>query len=219
MTRSSSSRSKVMSQFWMIVARFIPKINFKRISTSESCLQCRPHDRAQKPNGTKPKMKSNWMSWWRMTLSRSTSEAARLRICWLKLQVPNISTRISPRTPFAEPANEQGWWHLRHERKCGQKRIETEVFGDHIIGDHVIIKKNVEEGFRGSKLHWCWKICTPNIGMATLASPRTHKAVLMVWITSLDQRMMFKLCTLTIPQNWSGPSRIWVTDTKLPLNM
>ena len=58
--------------------------------------------------GRSPRMKSNWTSWWRMTLSRSTSEAARLRICWLKLQVPNISTLISPRTPFAEPANEQG---------------------------------------------------------------------------------------------------------------
>ena len=40
-------------------------------------------------------------------------------------------------------------------KKGGQKRIETEVFGDHIIAYHVIIKKNVEEGFRGSKLHWC----------------------------------------------------------------
>ena len=36
-------------------------------------------------------------------------------------------------------------------RKKG-KRIETEVFGDHIIGDHVIIKKNVEEGFRGEQV-------------------------------------------------------------------
>ena len=37
-------------------------------------------------------------------------------------------------------------------RKGGQKRIETEVFGDHIVGDHVIIKKNVEEGFKGEQV-------------------------------------------------------------------
>ena len=37
-------------------------------------------------------------------------------------------------------------------RKGGQKRIETEVFGDHIIGDHVIIKKHVEEGFKGEQV-------------------------------------------------------------------
>ena len=40
----------------------------------------------------------------------------------------------------------------RARKKGGQKRIETEVFGDHIIGDHVIIKKNVEEGFRGEQV-------------------------------------------------------------------
>ena len=85
-----------------------PKDQFQKDKHLKSCFKCRPHGRAQKPSGTKPKMKSSWMSWWRMTLSRSTSEAARLRICWLKLQVPNISTRISPRTPFAELANEQG---------------------------------------------------------------------------------------------------------------
>ena len=36
-------------------------------------------------------------------------------------------------------------------KKGDQKRIKTEVFGDHIIGDRVIIKRNarnVEEGFR-----------------------------------------------------------------------
>ena len=37
-------------------------------------------------------------------------------------------------------------------KKGGQKRIETEAFGDHIIGDHVIIKKNVEEGFKGEQV-------------------------------------------------------------------
>ena len=37
-------------------------------------------------------------------------------------------------------------------RKGGQKRIETEVFGDFIIRDHVIIKRNVEEGFKGEQV-------------------------------------------------------------------
>ena len=45
--------------------------------------------------------------------------------------------------------------HARN--KGGQKRIETEVFGDHIIGDHVIIKKNVEEGFRGEQVAFVLK--------------------------------------------------------------
>ena len=37
-------------------------------------------------------------------------------------------------------------------RKGGQKRIETEVFGDHIIDDHAIIKKTVEEGLKGEQV-------------------------------------------------------------------
>ena len=68
--------------------------------------------------------------------------------------------------------------HARN--KGGQKRIETEVFGDHIIGDHVIIKKNVEEGFRGSRLHWFSKICIPNTDLSIQVSPKMLKVVLTV---------------------------------------
>ena len=34
-------------------------------------------------------------------------------------------------------------------KKGGQKRIETEVFGDHVIGDHVIIREKRRRGFQG----------------------------------------------------------------------
>ena len=46
-----------------------------------------------------------------------------------------------------------------------RRELKTEVFGGHIIGDHVIIKKNVEEGFRGEQVALVLKdlhsICLP----------------------------------------------------------
>ena len=57
-----------------------------------------------------------------------------------------------PKNPFCRTCQRARMMAPQARKKGGQKRIETEVFGDHIIGDHVIIKKNVEEGFRGEQV-------------------------------------------------------------------
>ena len=57
-----------------------------------------------------------------------------------------------PKNPFCGTCQRARMMAPQARKKGGQKRIETEVFGDHIIGDHVIIKKNVEEGFRGEQV-------------------------------------------------------------------
>ena len=57
-----------------------------------------------------------------------------------------------PKNPFCRVCQRARMMAPHARNKGGQKRIETEVFGDHIIGDHVIIKKNVEEGFRGEQV-------------------------------------------------------------------
>ena len=54
-----------------------------------------------------------------------------------------------PKKPFCRTCQRARMMATQACRKGGQKRIETEVFGDLIIGDHVIIKRNVEEGFKG----------------------------------------------------------------------
>ena len=56
-----------------------------------------------------------------------------------------------PKTPFCRTC-QRARMMAQARKKGGQKRIETEMFGDHIIGDHVIIKRNVEEGFRGEQV-------------------------------------------------------------------
>ena len=35
------------------------------------------------------------------------------------------------------------------KKKGGQKRLETNTFGDHIVADHTVVKANVEEGVKG----------------------------------------------------------------------
>ena len=57
-----------------------------------------------------------------------------------------------PKNPFCRTCQRARMMAPQARKKGGQKRIETEVFGDHIIGDHVIIKRNVEEGFRGEQV-------------------------------------------------------------------
>ena len=57
-----------------------------------------------------------------------------------------------PKNPFCRTCQRARMMAPQARKKGGQKRIETEVFGDHIIRDHVIIKKNVEEGFRGEQV-------------------------------------------------------------------
>ena len=57
-----------------------------------------------------------------------------------------------PKNPFCRTCQRARMMAPHARNKGGQKRIETEVFGDHIIGDHVIIKKIVEEGFRGEQV-------------------------------------------------------------------
>ena len=57
-----------------------------------------------------------------------------------------------PKNPFCRTCQRARMMAPHARNKGGQKRIETEMFGDHIIGDHVIIKKNVEEGFRGEQV-------------------------------------------------------------------
>ena len=37
-------------------------------------------------------------------------------------------------------------------KKGGQKRLETNCFGDHVVADHTVVKANVEEGVKGEKL-------------------------------------------------------------------
>ena len=53
-----------------------------------------------------------------------------------------------PKNPYCRTCQRALMMAPHARRKGGQKRVETQVFGDHIIGDHAIIKKNVEEGFR-----------------------------------------------------------------------
>ena len=57
-----------------------------------------------------------------------------------------------PKNPYCRTCQRARMMAPHARRKGGQKRVETQVFGDHIIGDHVIIKKNVEEGFRGEQV-------------------------------------------------------------------
>ena len=57
-----------------------------------------------------------------------------------------------PKNPFCRTCQRARMMAPQARKKGGQKRIETEAFGDHVIGDHVIIKKNVEEGFRGEQV-------------------------------------------------------------------
>ena len=57
-----------------------------------------------------------------------------------------------PKNPLCRTCQQARMMAPQARRKGGQTRIETKVFGDHIIGDHVIIKKNVEEGFKGEQV-------------------------------------------------------------------
>ena len=57
-----------------------------------------------------------------------------------------------PKNPYCRTCQRARMMAPHARRKGGQKRVETQEFGDHIIGDHVIIKKNVEEGFRGEQV-------------------------------------------------------------------
>ena len=98
-----------------------------------------------------------------------------------------------PKNPYCRTCQRARMMAPQARRKGGQKRVETQVFGDHIIGDHVIIKKNVEEGFRGEQVALVLtKICTLSIVLSTPVNPKMHKAVWMLSIISLDQRMMFR---------------------------
>ena len=56
-----------------------------------------------------------------------------------------------PKNPYCRTCQRARMMAPHARRRGGQKRVETQEFGDHIIGDHVIIKKNVEEGFRGEQ--------------------------------------------------------------------
>eukprot|EP00435_Cladocopium_sp_Y103_P024493 s1104_g6.t1 len=56
-----------------------------------------------------------------------------------------------PKNPFCRTCQRARMMAPQARSKGGQKRVVTETFGDHIIGDHVIIRKNVEEGFRGEQ--------------------------------------------------------------------
>ena len=109
-------------------------------------------------------------------------------------------------------------WGARN--KGGQKRIETEVFGDHIIGDHVIIKKNVEEGFRGEQvalvlkdLHTQYRFVYPSQSKDAQSSVDG----LNHFIGPKDDVQV--VYTDIIPQNLSEPSKTWDIVTRLPLSM
>ena len=58
-------------------------------------------------------------------------------------------------------------------RKGGQKRIETEVFGDNI-------KKNAEEGFKGEQVALVLKDLHTQYRYVYASQTKTHKAVWMV---------------------------------------
>ena len=62
-----------------------------------------------------------------------------------------------PKNPYCRTCQRARMMAPHARRKGGQKRVEIQVFGDHIIGDHVIIKKNVEEGVRGEQVALVWK--------------------------------------------------------------
>ena len=57
-----------------------------------------------------------------------------------------------PKNPYCRTCQRARMMAPHARSKGGQKRVETHAFGDHIIGDHVIIKKNVEEGFTGEQV-------------------------------------------------------------------
>ena len=80
-------------------------------------------------------------------------EAGNQKTSLQRQPVPSISSRTFPRTHIYCRTCQRARMMAPHaRRKGGQKRVETQVFGDHIIGDHVIIKKNVEEGLRGEQV-------------------------------------------------------------------
>ena len=82
----------------------------------------------------------------------NTPEARSQKNSLPKHPVQSTSSHISPRIHIAALVSEARMMAPHARRKGGQKRVETQEFGDHIIGDHVIIKKNVEEGFRGEQV-------------------------------------------------------------------
>ena len=98
-----------------------------------------------------------------------------------------------PKNPYCRTCQRARMMAPHARRKGGQKRVETQVFGDHIIGDHVIIKKNVEEGFRGEQVALVLKdLHTQYRFFSAPVNPRTHKAAWMLSIISSGQRIMFR---------------------------
>ena len=85
-----------------------------------------------------------------------------------------------PKNPFCRTCQRARMMAPQARRKGGQKRIETEVFGDHIIGDHVIIKKNAEEGFKGEQVALVLKDLHTQYRYVYASQTKTHKAVWMV---------------------------------------
>ena len=87
-----------------------------------------------------------------------------------------------PKNPFCRVCQRARMMAPHARNKGGQKRIETETFGDHIIGDHVIIKKNVEEGFRGEQVALVLKDLHTqfNTDLSIQVSPKMLKVVLTV---------------------------------------
>ena len=87
-----------------------------------------------------------------------------------------------PKNPFSRVCQRASARMMApHPRnKGGQKRIETEVFGDYIIGDYVIIKKNVEEGFRGEQVALILKNLHAQYRYVYPSQSEELKAVLMV---------------------------------------
>ena len=197
------------------------KEQFQKDKHLKNCSQCRPRSRAPKPSAMTLRTMSNWTNWLRMMPSRNISEVARLRIFRPRLQALIINMHIHfPKNPFCRTCHRARMMAPQARKKGGQKRIETEAFGDHIIGDHVITKKNVEDGFKGEQvalvlkdLHTQYRYVYPS------QTKDAQSSIWMVWIISLGQKMMFKLCTLTTRLSWLEPSRTWDTDIRPQLNM
>ena len=106
--KSSSSRLKVMSQFWMTHAKSSQRNGFRRTSISRNCSQCRPRSRALALRVRKRRMKTSWMSSSQMMPATSTSGEGRRRISLAKQPVLSISSRTFQSILPAELASVQG---------------------------------------------------------------------------------------------------------------
>ena len=57
-----------------------------------------------------------------------------------------------PKNPFCRTCQRARMMAPQARKKGGQARVETKKFGDHIIADHVLVRTNVEEGWKGESV-------------------------------------------------------------------